>query len=197
MVSKSPVDGLDPIIRVLILLVQDFAPIHSMFDAYLFGSDRRAPGWWFGCHFLFSHLLGMSSSQLTNSYFSEGWPNHQPGDVAWVFVSFTTTWCPIVCFRNCNDLGLWSAYTGPGAEKKNDITGWGKQQRLAPSWSTTWKLHVVRNTTKKHRKTQMGVSQHGGTPKWWVFVRKNHNPNRKWMVTRGTPIAGNLHIVKE
>ena len=30
-------------------------------------------------HFLCSHILGMSSSQLTNSYFSEGWPNHQPG----------------------------------------------------------------------------------------------------------------------
>ena len=28
---------------------------------------------------LFSHILGMSSSQLTNSYFSEGFfPNHQP-----------------------------------------------------------------------------------------------------------------------
>jgi hypothetical protein len=24
-------------------------------------------------HFLFLHILGMSSSQLTNSYFSEGW----------------------------------------------------------------------------------------------------------------------------
>ena len=35
-------------------------------------------GWWFGCHLLFSHILGISSSQLTNSYFSEGWPNHQP-----------------------------------------------------------------------------------------------------------------------
>ena len=36
-------------------------------------------GWWFGCHFLFSHILGISSSQLTNSYFSEGWVyNHQP-----------------------------------------------------------------------------------------------------------------------
>ena len=28
--------------------------------------------------FLFSHILGMPSSQLTNLYFSEGWPNHQP-----------------------------------------------------------------------------------------------------------------------
>ena len=30
-------------------------------------------------HFLFSHILGISSSQLTKSYFSEGFfPNHQP-----------------------------------------------------------------------------------------------------------------------
>ena len=32
-------------------------------------------GWWFGCHFLCSHILGFESSQLTNSYFSRtGWP---------------------------------------------------------------------------------------------------------------------------
>ena len=30
---------------------------------------------------IFPEILGMSSSQLTNSYFSEGWPNHQPGYV--------------------------------------------------------------------------------------------------------------------
>ena len=28
--------------------------------------------------FIFPLILGMSSSQLTKSYFSEGWPNHQP-----------------------------------------------------------------------------------------------------------------------
>ena len=27
---------------------------------------------------IFPYMKGMSSSQLTNSYFSEGWPNHQP-----------------------------------------------------------------------------------------------------------------------
>ena len=27
--------------------------------------------------FIFPEILGNSSSQLTNSYFSEGWPNHQ------------------------------------------------------------------------------------------------------------------------
>ena len=33
-------------------------------------------GWWFGCHqFHFPRNIGFrSSSQLTNSYFSEGWP---------------------------------------------------------------------------------------------------------------------------
>jgi len=34
-------------------------------------------GWWFGT-FLFPYILGISSSQLTKSYFSEGWLNHQP-----------------------------------------------------------------------------------------------------------------------
>ena len=29
-------------------------------------------GWWFGTCFMTFHILGMSSSQLTNSYFSEG-----------------------------------------------------------------------------------------------------------------------------
>ena len=26
-------------------------------------------GWWFGCHFLFSHILGILSSQLTFIFF--------------------------------------------------------------------------------------------------------------------------------
>ena len=38
---------------------------------------RSSFGWWFGT-FLVFHILECSSSQLTNSYFSEGWPNHQP-----------------------------------------------------------------------------------------------------------------------
>ena len=35
-------------------------------------------GWWFGTFVFFLHILGISSSQLTNSYFSEGWVYHQP-----------------------------------------------------------------------------------------------------------------------
>ena len=35
--------------------------------------------WWFGCHeFYFPIYWVAKSSQWTNSYFSEGWPNHQP-----------------------------------------------------------------------------------------------------------------------
>ena len=39
---------------------------------------KKTTGWWFGCHEfgIFPLILGISSSQLTNSYFSEGWPNH-------------------------------------------------------------------------------------------------------------------------
>ena len=48
---------------------------------FLHGYASLLAGWWFGCHFLFSHILGMSSSQSTNSYFSEGWPNHQPAGI--------------------------------------------------------------------------------------------------------------------
>ena len=50
-------------------------------------TDAKQPGWCFGCHqFYFPRNIGLhSSSQLTNSYFSEGWPNHQP---AAVFLDF-------------------------------------------------------------------------------------------------------------
>ena len=57
-------------------------------DVHLF----TVPGWWFGCHVLFSHILGtilvaifyfpifwVSNHPNWLSYFSEGWPNHQPG----------------------------------------------------------------------------------------------------------------------
>ena len=30
---------------------------------------KQSAGWWFGCHFLFSHIWGMSSSQLTVIFF--------------------------------------------------------------------------------------------------------------------------------
>ena len=35
----------------------------------LVGPIKRLTGWWFGCHFSFSHILGISSSQLTFIFF--------------------------------------------------------------------------------------------------------------------------------
>ena len=46
-----------------------------------FCSQPSTTAWWFlfGCHFFIFPYLGLlSSSQVTKSYFSEGWPNHQP-----------------------------------------------------------------------------------------------------------------------
>ena len=37
-----------------------------------------------------------------------------------------------------------------------------------------------------------GFHGHGGTPKWMVYWLEN--PIYKWMITRGTPILGNLHF---
>ena len=44
-------------------------------------SNHHVPntGWWFQTWLLFSTIYGMSSFPLTNSYFSEGWLNPQPG----------------------------------------------------------------------------------------------------------------------
>ena len=36
---------------------------------------------------IFPEILGMSSSQLTNSYFSEGWLNHKPVMIGVFFLS--------------------------------------------------------------------------------------------------------------
>ena len=60
------------------------------------GKDQElATGWWFGCHsWNFPMNIGfISSSQLTNSYFSEGWPNHQPGPPSVVFWALSL-WSP-------------------------------------------------------------------------------------------------------
>ena len=42
--------------------------------------------WLFETWLLFFHTLGISSSQLTNSYFSEGWLNHQPDNLLFISV---------------------------------------------------------------------------------------------------------------
>ena len=39
----------------------------------------------------------------------------------------------------------------------------------------------------------VGFHSHGGTSKWMVYFMEN--PKIKWMMTRGTPMSGNVHIV--
>ena len=55
-------------------------------------------GWWFGCHFLFSHILGISSSQLTN-IFQRGGPTTNQVSIYiyipydWIHHGWVTTSC--------------------------------------------------------------------------------------------------------
>ena len=61
-------------------------PSHSQAPIFLFVSYNKTTcmyiyiytGWWFGCHSLFSHILGMSSSQLTFIFFRGVALAHQP-----------------------------------------------------------------------------------------------------------------------
>ena len=59
--------------------------------------NLRESGWWFGCHQLyFPIFIGLiSSSQLTNSYFSEGWLKTTNQEyIAPIFFSWITLFQP-------------------------------------------------------------------------------------------------------
>jgi hypothetical protein len=56
-------------IKVVIL---SLLMIKHIKQALLFSWFNKIAGLWFGTFFKISHILGMSSSQLTKSYFSEG-----------------------------------------------------------------------------------------------------------------------------
>ena len=48
-------------------------------------------------NFIFPEILGMSSSQLTKSYFSEGWLNHQPAIHIIIFPSLSqVSWTDLI-----------------------------------------------------------------------------------------------------
>ena len=55
---------------------------------------KKKPGWWFGCHVWFSHILGMSSSQLTFIFFrwvAQPPTRNQGDDVVWTWPGGTFT----------------------------------------------------------------------------------------------------------
>ena len=89
--------------------------VHSKLDAGLRMAEMSKQnggcfktGWWLGCHQLIivPEILGISSSQLTNSYFSEGWPNHQPENLLktlWVYFIELRVWRThhLLHFQHC------------------------------------------------------------------------------------------------
>ena len=60
--------------QIIIHLLRGFSMklTESVHIIQLYWGSHMNAGWWFGTSILFSHILGFSSSQLTNSYFSEG-----------------------------------------------------------------------------------------------------------------------------
>ena len=74
---------------------------------------KKKSGWWFGCHFLFSHILGMSSSQLTFIFFrGVAQPPTRNG------------WTPMTMARFD---ARWNTKTA-------------SKTTLAPRWMTPWRL---------------------------------------------------------
>jgi len=72
-------------IRTATLISFPFIPDKKLEESH----DRFDSGWWLEPWNLMTfHLLGISSSQLTKSYVSEGWLNHQPDDEATTFRTF-------------------------------------------------------------------------------------------------------------
>ena len=73
--------------------------IFKLFDDILVGGFK---------HFLFFHMLGISSSQLTNSYFSEGWLNHQAVFFMIVMISYDIYFCCSSYFMGNNGVDGFS-----------------------------------------------------------------------------------------
>ena len=68
-----------------------------------------------------------------------------------------------------------------------------RSYRILPIWKSIF-AHIMiwfnslYGTPLNKQETQMGGSINGGYPNsWMLFVREN--PNRKWMMTRGTPMT--------
>ena len=102
-------------------------------------------------HFLFSHILGMSSSQLTNSDFSEGWPNHQPETIQY-------RGCDVdghSCFRQILSRARSSTRTASFDDLGNS---WGTQSQwrdVAFSITKWWVVNVV--SSQAFNSKMMGI----------------------------------------
>ena len=63
-------------------------------DAEKSNPTNIVAGWWFGCHEFYFPIYWECHHSNWRSYFSEGWPNHQPGsnwtisDICWWFLHY-------------------------------------------------------------------------------------------------------------
>ena len=121
-----------------------------------FAIDPTVPGWWFGTWIVFFHLLGMSSSQLTNSYFSEGWLNHQPGSAQ------------LICFRP------WRTGRSRTTERNRFlVVGPGRAEKRC-SFFLCWSWIFLRawiSNWKKHPGWSLRVSMYSSLEMFINFVR--------------------------
>ena len=138
------------------------------------GVMERQPGWWFGTSILFSHILGMSSSQLTKSYFSEGFiPNHQPATVAawgeskvgwWhgdmvkrrtssnKFIVVSGWWMRILK----DDLGCASQFEKKGQRWFNKWC-FLPHTKITSTWFLTWSIMYKHSSTEHRRNDSLGI----------------------------------------
>ena len=95
---------------------------------FFFSLGTSLTGWWFGCHFLHFPIYWEFHHPNWLSYFSEGWPNHQPAKNGVVFFRFYvwflwipgwenlpkkwSCFFPLLCLMPGGYVGLWSNSAG-------------------------------------------------------------------------------------
>ena len=85
-------------------------------------------------HVLLSIIYGMSSFPLTNSYFSEGWLNHQP---VIILNQLQSWWIPIsngsIRIHSCRSYGFFFGM----------ILLWGYPINVIAGWVISWKIPSI------------------------------------------------------
>ena len=121
-------------------------------------------GWWFGTFFVFPYIGNNHPNWL--SYFSEGWPNHQPDEIP----SFSCDLFPlsswdnldifqdgeIVVKQGCGELCLSGPMVTPGGDSCQKWGGFPKSAVVVPL---------------SHPFNQMLVDGHGDMACFWMEMR--------------------------
>ena len=131
-------------------------------------------------HVLFSQILGMSSSQLTKSYFSEGW-NHQPDDVWWlIMLLLMILWSSMIYICMMIDYGMLKLWWI--VESSNLLlfveqiltSQVGVYLRFRNSLCTLWEIHTSHDNNLKYVRSPFLIvkSTHRKNPKCdgWRFL---------------------------